>query len=735
MKKRIALLILSLLVCVCIYSFAISNAEDQTLFNEDFVYTILDDGTVSIVEYRGPYNVDVIIPSAIDGKEVSTLQTNIFPTNWIGNMPSVTVPATIVNMEGNPFGFCDINKIYISSDNPVFQSYDDAIYDMKDMRLVHLSSAKKNKKFTVMEGTKVIGEYALAGHDFVNEVILPNSVVEIGDYAFAIGNITSIVLPDSIKRIGKFAFYSNELTRINIPKSVETIEEGAFKHCFELKEIEIPEGIKKLEDGAFERCRDLKTVSLPDSLVEIDGNPFRECRSLETIRVSQDHNAFAVIDGVLFDKRDKRLIFYPISSERKSYSIPKGIKIIGRYAFAEAKLETVSIPDTVSEIGEYAFYEGRIESIVLPEGLTSIRDHTFYRCYIGSIKLPESLEYIGEWAFANIENTSPIITVNLPKNLKGIGESAFKYRRLNEINLPDNLQYIGYAAFSQSEVVNVKIPKSLIEIDGNPFESLEAIITLDKDNDQFVLEDGVLFTKDKKRLIYYPSKSSATEYIVPDGVEEIADGAFYGASKLISVIIPDSVKLIGNYAFYKCGIGSVSMSQNVRVIGACAFTSCKYLKKIELPETVVDIGKCAFQSTSCKITVYKDTYAADYCAMRANEDGFEFDYKSSTDWLDEYEPEEETADGAPTPRPTADLSQVRFYSVKDCYDTAVEYIKSTLKNPASLQIHSYTVTEDNDEYTFIFDYSAQNGFGGYNRKHYYVIVDHRLRLVTFAWSN
>ena len=81
----------------------------------------------------------------------------------------------------------------------------------------------------------------------------------------------------------------------------------------------------------------------------------------------------------------------------------------------------------------------------------------------------------------------------------------------------------------------------------------------------------------------------------------------------------------------------------------------------------------------------------------------------------------------PTPRP-------RNYTVSQCYDKAVAYLKSRLKNPSSLQVHSYRYSEGDDAYTFYIDYSAQNGFGGYNRETYMCTVNWYTGNITLGYS-
>ena len=84
---------------------------------------------------------------------------------------------------------------------------------------------------------------------------------------------------------------------------------------------------------------------------------------------------------------------------------------------------------------------------------------------------------------------------------------------------------------------------------------------------------------------------------------------------------------------------------------------------------------------------------------------------------------------APTPKPV--ISTV--YSENECYSVAASYLKSVLKNPNSLQIHSHSTVNYDDTYCFVFDYSAQNSFGGYTRSNAYIWITKATKSV--YWSD
>ena len=401
--KRMAIL-LTIMILWCT-TFSSVSATSLLDLQDDFIYEeyeckILDDDTIAIVKYLGTNNEkkEEVIPSSINGKNVTTLCKWAF---YGVKLASLTIPASIIRMEKNPFTYANIINFYIASDNPVFILENDAIYDVQEKRLVSLSYETKLKQFKIMDGTRIIGDDAI-GLNNVEEITIPDSVVEIDEGAFSGCEVKNLVIPDSVKSIGKSAFCCcNELQSIKLSGRIQVIEESLFEECWNLKKIEIPEGVTQINENAFSRCRKLETVVLPDSLNEISGNPFSFCGDLDSIVLSPEHPLFAFADGVLFGKNDMRIIFYSESKPQERYKIPKGITIIGKYAFSGANLCEIVIPDTVNTIEEGAFsWCQSLSSIVIPEGVTSIEEEAFSNCEnLKSVKLPDSLILIGDKAF------------------------------------------------------------------------------------------------------------------------------------------------------------------------------------------------------------------------------------------------------------------------------------------------------------------------------------------------
>ena len=336
--------------------------------------------------------------------------------------------------------------------------------------------------------------------------------------------------------------------------------------------------------------------------------------------VTDDDLRNAVEDefGVKYSKDWKRLLKAPESLSGK-YTIRKGVKVIGNNAFwwcdsltninipnsvtnigngAFSKCElltNINIPNSVTNIGDSAF-EGchSLTSINIPNGVKNIRNGTFGGCSFTNINVPNSVTNIGDEAFSWCES---LTSINIPNGVTNIGNGTFEgCWSLTSINIPNSVTNIGNNAFSCCyKLTSIKIPSSVVNINGNPFCRWNG--DLYNESKAFIYEHQVLFNKDKTTLISYISKEK--NYIIPNSVTNIGDGAFWDCESLTSINIPDGVTNIGNGAFLGCKLlTNINIPDGVTNIGNAAFWGCESLTSINIPNSVTAIGNWAFEE--CK---------------------------------------------------------------------------------------------------------------------------------------
>ena len=133
---------------------------------------------------------------------------------------------------------------------------------------------------------------------------------------------------------------------------------------------------------------------------------------------------------------------------------------------------------------------------------------------------------------------------------------------------------------------------------------------VDEENEYFCSVDGVLFSKDMKKIIYYPpakdiefnklgEAQNTTQYDIPDGVEIIGTKAFYKCYYIENISIPESVKSIEEKAFHRTSaLTELTLSNNLEFIGKDAFAYCDKLEIVTIPKSVKEIDEYAFFNCS-----------------------------------------------------------------------------------------------------------------------------------------
>ena len=388
-------------------------------------------------------------------------------------------------------------------------------------------------------------------------ISVPDTVTAIADEALRGVNAERIAIPATVRTIGNRAFADARRLRTVVfedtadhPSQLTELGVALVDNDYSLDEILLPSKVVKLGDGAFSNFT-IKRLSLPDSLTAIPSD----------------------------------------LAERSS------------------QLNEVTIGDAVTQIGASAFLENtslgelRIRQADgstkagLPSALTAIGDSAFVGTRFASLDLPASVRTIGDSAFM----TARLTHLGLNKGLVSVGKQAFSGTLLTEVELPDSVTTVGTGAFkAMPELTKAHLGPNVAAdqlVSAFTLSPKLSSITVDAENPSYEGVDGVLYTKDRTRLVAYPmAKNSGGSYTVVDGTARIDEEAFQQAP-LRQVAFPASLRSIGASAFASAQLTDVVLPDQFETLEAHAFQATAKLASANLGGTVT-VGDSAFDSSS-----------------------------------------------------------------------------------------------------------------------------------------
>ena len=133
--------------------------------------------------------------------------------------------------------------------------------------------------------------------DHAVKLIIPESVVWVGEEAFADSSEVAFDIRGTLTHIGEASFKSCALLeKISLGNGIDKIPFMAFFGCSSLKTINLPEGVVTIEENAFEGCSAMRTIVLPSTLTAIQDSAFVGCNSLVSIFFGGSEEQFDAIE-------------------------------------------------------------------------------------------------------------------------------------------------------------------------------------------------------------------------------------------------------------------------------------------------------------------------------------------------------------------------------------------------------------------------------------------------------
>ena len=416
---------------------------------EGLEYYPLPDGTYGVKMGTTQYLEEVVIPAMYKGKAVTQILDEGFKN--ASNLKSITIPDSVTSIGELAFSSCDSLTSVVIPDSVTSIGYSafsgctsltsvvigDSVqrigsqaFDFCDsLTSVYITDIAKwcAIRFVYYSANPLFyAENLYLNGELVTELVIPDSVTSIGDYAFyGCDSLTSVEIPDSVTSIGNYSFYNCSSLTYNEYDNACYLGNEANLYLVlvnakntDITSCEINRNTRFLHSYAFRDCDSLTSVVIPDSMTNIGYGAFLYCESLV---YNEYDNAY-----YLGNEANPYLVLIKAKNTHiTSCEINSNAKIICPSAFYDCdSLTSVEIGDGVASIGGDAFYDcDSLASVVIPDSVTSIGDDAFCACNsLTSVEIGDSVTSIGVSVFNSCTDLASVV---IPESVTSIGDAAF----------------------------------------------------------------------------------------------------------------------------------------------------------------------------------------------------------------------------------------------------------------------------------------------------------------------
>ena len=413
---------------------------------------------------------------------------------------------------------------------------------------------------------------------------------------------SEFVIPDGVERIARDAFRGAEkLERVIIPSSLKVIDPYAFAGCLSLKTLAnrcgaVSDGDKRDEGAELVQVR------------VIGEHAFDGCRSLERVdirgAVKIGDFAFSRCLGLVCARLPQELYSVPDGLFHKcprlsSVNLSKGLRSVGSYAFSGCRDLCLSLKSKkLTYVGEHAFSYVGLKELELKNPRIRLCDYAFYHC----VRLEfASLPLIGEISDhlfeACVRLRSVRIACDKDKGRLSIGRYAFSgCESLGELSLPrGGVRFVGRYALSRVGLAEFVIPDSLTEVEDGAFAGCRGLsLRVANDHPKFSSVNGDLRSR-AGDVLYFPRIEGDT-YRIPNGIIELAPKALERMEGVRRIEIGRGVYFMGECAFASMPELEEAVFEDgeLTTLPSGAFALCYSLKSVRLPKSLRRIESGAF---------------------------------------------------------------------------------------------------------------------------------------------
>lgn len=370
----------------------------------------------------------------------------------------------------------------------------------------------KNEIVIIPEGIRELAPCLFWDNQFVKEIKLPNSLVNIsGDTFYNCTNLEKVTIPVNVKFMGNNPFAGcpklnliNESPYFNLIDGVLYNKDFTRLIYYPISKLNekyvIDNRCKILGKHSFYLCNNLKELEIPSSVIKLENNPFSGCTQINIINNSKYYH---IIDKVIYDK-DYSSVIGCLSSIDTDELVLKDVKRICRNSFWNCKgIRKIVLPKTLEEIGYNPFvsctnieFVSNSENYIVYKNALYTKNMLKLICFpakfaINNIYLPDETITLERGAFSGCDKMT---NINL-HNVSIISKTCFtNCNSLNKVYCSDLVTYIGEWAFAHcNNLKELSVYKNCF-MDNNATLNSPVVINKRNELSNYVIESDNIYT-------------------------------------------------------------------------------------------------------------------------------------------------------------------------------------------------------------------------------------------------
>lgn len=506
-----------------------------------------------------------------------------------------------------------IIKFEVAKSNSYFTSENGVLYNKEKTILCAYPPSATNTIYTVPNSVKTINENAFSNALKLKKVSFGEKITtnNLGRICLNLRNVTkySVAVKNPyicVKQGVIFNKTGDSLLvfplgkggKYVIPKGTKTIGDFAFYQS-KVKNLIILEGVIKLGSAVFGEASIVK-ISIPSTLTSLEDS-LSELYHLQEITVAAKNKNYASYDGILYDKKLTMILHYPLACKNKVLRYPDSVQSID-LTLRNANVNQLVLSKNIKQITGYKDYnlgnvfekitlsskntyfsmyedslynKSKTELIIYAGGEIAtfpkeLKKLSLYGIYSGKIKEIHISSNVSEIELGYLNGLFDIPTLEklivedgnqkycFENGLLMNKERTYVYdadRTLKDLNLPEGIQTINTnLVLNNKKIERIVLPSSLIqkesEINWNmDLPNLKEIV-VNAGNSMYESKEGVLYTRELKKLLFYPSKKTDETFVMPKNVVDGSVSSLLRNPYVRSITLSDGFKEF-NYAQYR----------------------------------------------------------------------------------------------------------------------------------------------------------------------------------------